>query len=222
MISYLIFLCPFQAEDPDNEIRCGSIVVVSDKLKTSQRLEAILLSDYIASVNHTNLQDVPGTTNKINEWVAELTNNRIPSLVTQETVANTVILLLNALSFEGSWKKPFKTEKTIQGPFASASGNTNVEYMTDIGDYYFFDSPKLQSKLLRIPYAGQKYAMFIILPNRGQTLQSIATLLDHKAINREAWYMDEGTVDLKLPKFSVNYEADLKPYLRAVIDCAIE
>lgn len=91
-----------------------------------------------------------------------------------------------------------------------------MNFMADVGEYYYLESTKLNSKMLRIPYAGRKFAMFLILPNKGVSLSAVADQMDHKSVNREAWYLDLHTVSVKLPRFSINYPIDLKPYLQEV------
>lgn len=58
----------------------------------------------MASVNKTNLNDPVGTSNRVNNWVSELTDNRIRNLVSPDNFVDTVITLLNALYFDGKVK----------------------------------------------------------------------------------------------------------------------
>lgn len=204
-------------DDEANLICVGNVVVINDKLQTKQNIRQTLEGDYRAWINDANMSDVKFVTDEINDYVSNLTRERINDLVTPSIVADTVIMILNAIYFDGHWKVPFDTTKTMRASFTTATKQPiYTDFMTDIGSYYYLDSKKLNAKLLRIPYAGRKYAMFVILPNPGETVSSIASLLNHVTINREAWYMDEHTIDLKLPKFNINYSADLKPYLKGL------
>lgn len=88
--------------------------------------------------------------------------------------------------------------------------------MTDNGDYYYFLSRKLKAKFLRLPYAGKSYSMYVVLPTEENNIDALLQSLDSKTLHQEAWYMDEYKVDVKLPKFKVNYPVNLKPYFQEV------
>jgi len=202
---------------PENSFQCGNILIVDEKLNTSPRVEHILFNNYFATTNHTDLKDVVGATKKINNWVAQITHNRIQELVSESSIADSVIMFLNVLHFEGRWKIPFDPVKTVPGSFVVLPfGRSFVNFMTNLGEYYYYESEKLDSKILRLPYTGRKFAMFIILPKRGVSLESVTNRLDHKTVNREAWYLDEYTVDVKIPKFNINFPVNLKPHLQAL------
>lgn len=76
-------------------------MIVDDTLRTSPRVEYILMQNYLAFVNATNLKDLPGAAQKINHWVSEITENRINDLVTESSLVDTVLMFLNALHFQG-------------------------------------------------------------------------------------------------------------------------
>lgn len=88
--------------------------------------------------------------------------------------------------------------------------------MQDRGEYYYYYSKQLKAKLLRIPYAGKSFAMFIILPNEDNDIDTLIEQSDSKILHAEAWYMDEYECDVKLPKFNISYPLNLKPLFQEV------
>lgn len=88
-------------------MKCGSKVLVTDKLITSQKLGAIFESTYNAQVESVNFDDADGVTNQINSWVSDLTNSRIRNFVNKADVVDTVVMLLNAVFFEGKFRNSF-------------------------------------------------------------------------------------------------------------------
>jgi len=64
-----------------------------------------------------DFSNVQGSTDLINNWVADVTNGLLTNFVQKETVLDAVVLLVNAIFFEGHWRVPFKPEKTAKGDF---------------------------------------------------------------------------------------------------------
>ncbi|XP_063709418.1 uncharacterized protein LOC134837951 [Culicoides brevitarsis] len=200
--------------DEQNVINCGSRVFITDKVRTSQKLEVIYERSYNAGVQNLDFTDVSKATDTINNFVAEVTHNNLKDFVSRETVTDAIVVLINAIFFNGQWSNPFKTARTQKSDFFVAQNSPKkVDFMHAKSDYYFFHSMALKSSLLRLPYAGNKYAMFIILPDIDTNLNSVLSNLDTKIIHREMWYLDEQEVNLQLPKFKISYPMNLKPLL---------
>eukprot|EP00091_Calanus_sinicus_P001337 TRINITY_DN11331_c0_g1_i1.p2 TRINITY_DN11331_c0_g1~~TRINITY_DN11331_c0_g1_i1.p2 ORF type:complete len:103 (+),score=19.71 TRINITY_DN11331_c0_g1_i1:181-489(+) len=65
-----------------------------------------------------NFNDANKSANKINNWVAKKTKNKIRRLFSKEKLGpNTVMILLNALYFKGKWDKPFDMANTKKRKF---------------------------------------------------------------------------------------------------------
>lgn len=131
-----------------------------------------------------------GSAQLINKWIREVTKDHIRDLVTEDSVSNSIILLINALYFEGTWR--FGFNKTRSGSFFTAPG-TKVEksFIEQTGMFYYFYSKKLNAKILRLPYNGRRYSMFIILPNEANDLDGVIDRLDSRIIKDEIWHLDE-------------------------------
>lgn len=115
---------------------------------------------------------------------------RIKDLVTEDSVSNSVILLINALYFEGTWRTGFN--KTLTKSFFTGPGKkTDKPFMEQTGNFYYFFSKHLNAKMLRLPYIGRRFSMFVILPNEGNDLDRVIDRLDSGAIKNEVWHMDE-------------------------------
>lgn len=203
--------------DDHNMINCGSKVFITDKVRTSQKLEVIYERSYLAGVQNLDFTDVGKATDTINQFVAEVTNNRLTDFVSRETVTDAIVLLVNAVFFDGKWSSPFATSRTKGGDFfVTPDTRKTADFMQSKTEYYYFHSTKLKSSLLRLPYAGQKYAMFIVLPDKDTTLENVLELIDIKTLHRQMWYLDEQEVNVFLPKFKISYPMNLKPLLMSM------
>jgi serine protease inhibitor len=143
-----------------------------------------------------------------------VTEGKIANLVNEEAVSNAVLLLVNALYFEGKWLNAFN--KTVQRQFNRSNGRKQTTFMEHTRNYYFISSDKLNSRILRIPYAGEKYSMFIILPKDGTTVDQVISKLDHRALSNEIKDLEEIEVHAVIPRFKFDTSVKLNDAIKAV------
>lgn len=198
-------------------MHCKSNVFVTENLSTSPKLEVIFQHNYDADVTKMNFGNVQNSTDFINNWVSEATNGHLKNFVTQESVADAVILMVNAVFFEGGWRVPFKASRTAKKDFYPTPNKpVKVDFMKERGDYYFYKSKNLDASLLRLPYSGGKYAMYMILPDANINIDSLMYKIESRFLHREMWYLDEEEVLVEIPKFKLTYPMNLKPHLMSV------
>lgn len=63
---------------------------------------------------------------------------------------------------------------------------------------------------------GQKYAMYIILPEEKDGLQHLIKTVNPFQLRKYIWQTEETPTEVILPKFMFKYKTDLKPILRKV------
>ena len=71
----------------------------------------------------------PDAPQKINDWVAKNTKNKITRMIEQLTPDDRMVLM-NAIYFRGNWLEPFKKSDTRDEPFFALSGQHDVPTMT--------------------------------------------------------------------------------------------
>uniref|UniRef100_A0A336K4L7 CSON010698 protein n=1 Tax=Culicoides sonorensis TaxID=179676 RepID=A0A336K4L7_CULSO len=203
-----------QEVDLVNRINCASQVFITDKVRTSQKIEAIYQSKYSAGVQSLDFSDTTQATETINKFVADATDNQLRDFVSRDTVTDAIVILINAVFFDGKWSVPFKTARTEKGNFyAQPNRPSKVDFMRAKRPQYFYHSDKLKATLMRLPYSGGKYAMFLILPDQTTTVEILLNSLNSRLINREMWYLDEDEINIYLPKFKIAFPLDLKTHL---------
>lgn len=160
-----------------------------------------------ATVQEVDLGDA-ATAAAIDEWVKEHTRDRIDGMAEQLGVPSPdlVLVLLNAVYFQGNWTDPFDPEHTRPGTFTRPDGSeVEVPMMSRRGMYAQATGDGFQ--VIRLPYGPNKrFGMEIFLPAAGH---SIADLLDMDA---EAWaaaraQLTEADVMLTMPRFELEYQA---------------
>ena len=153
----------------------------------------------------------------INKWVAEKTNNKVPTIV-NELDADTVLVLVNAIYFKGDWLHKFNTTNTKEEDFhVSPSKAVNVEMMHTKSEKFNVESnDELHCQAIELPYAGGNVSMFILLPDRAETniseLEKNLTYEDLLSV-KERFRMYPQDVNLWLPRFSMDQKLKLNKAL---------
>lgn len=138
----------------------------------------------------------------INGWVSERTRNRIEDLLPpQSIVADTRLVLVNAVYFKGAWLSPFIESATEPRPFHAPDGEVQVPTMLRVGSYRYAETDDAQ--LLELPYAGDRIGMTIVLPKKRDGLASIEASLDGDTL--KGWFAAGAfqRVSVALPRFKI-------------------
>lgn len=146
------------------------------------------------------------TLTDINNWVNYNTNGLIKEML-GKLDPDTVMYLINALSFEADWEKQFSNEAT-DGYFYLNDGSRvytpflQAEYQTYLEDE--------NSKGFIKRYKGGKYSFVAMLPNYGVSLQDYINSLDANKFKR---FIDSRssnqTVEVNIPGFKYGYDINL-------------
>ncbi len=150
----------------------------------------------------------------INEWVADRTRDRIPELIPAGVLdAMTRLVLVNALYLKAPWEFPFEKSLTELRAFHRADGSS-VEVDT-------MSAPMLKTTMsrgdgwqaTRLPYAGRRVTMTLVLPDEGRMPEverrlAAGGLADVLAPGRRA------VLDLRLPRWTFRTQAPLSKLLQ--------
>lgn len=187
-----------------------------------QRYESILERYYATKIQTENFSDSVGVSKIINQWVSNVTHGHITELVKTSDIESAVMLMINGVYFKGLWRQPFYENRTFTSEFKTSNSEAKqTKFMTQTGRFFYVESPQLQAKILRLPYKGSKFAMFIILPYNADGLDDFMTKLDSAQLHNAKWLMDETEVRVVLPKFKFDYSANLNQVLQSLGICQV-
>lgn len=204
-----------QTVSDDYRVNFATRVFVDDIVSINQRFGAICEANYDTEVHNLNFADERASAKVINDFVKEATNGRLSNLVSEDSVSKSVLFLINALYFEGTWR--FAFNKTITRDFNHSPGKKSQrQFMEQSGNFYYFFSRHLNAKILRLPYNGRRFSMFIILPLEVNGLDSVVDKLSAETIKNEVWHMDELETRVVLPKFKFDTSINLNEVARSV------
>lgn len=167
---------------------------------------------YDAKVSEADFSN-PQTISEINNWVNNKTNNKIAK-ITNSISPDEVMFLTNTIYFNGAWTKAFNKQKTITENFTtSRNENITAPMMTRLDSALYFKNETFAA--IQIPYGNGNFVMNIFLPNEGLNIENITNKLTPR--NWATWMTEfemKPKVDLKLPKFKMEYKLTLNELLK--------
>ncbi len=190
----------------------GNAVWLKHRASVAQELRSQLRSLYDAELASVDFSS-PATVGMINSWVKDKTHGKIGRIVDHLSPL-TALMAVNAVYFKGGWLSPFRTEWTREETFHLASGNTKPwPLMKKSADLRYFEDEQVQ--VVAMSYFG-RISMYVALPAKQSDLVQFRQSLTADLWARWMSAMEEVRVDLKFPRFHVDYSAALNPALTAL------
>ena len=151
---------------------------------------------------------------RINEWVSEKTDGKIPKMLEDNITDETVMFLVNALSFDADWESPYSETAVHEEKFITENGSErNAEFMYS-REYAYIEDENTTGFVKY--YNGRRYAFVALLPNEGIKMSDYVSSLDGQKIENLLKNIDESPVNTKTPKFNVDYSIELKDTLETM------
>ena len=157
---------------------------------------------FLAEYTVTDFNDK--TPSEINAWVDKKTNHMIPEVI-DELKPRTVMVLVNAISFDAKWEDKYNEDQIHDGEFRKADGSTQtVTYLNDkLPGYYESDKATAFMKM----YTGGQYAFLAILPKdeniSANEFAKNFTSEDYKALVEGGF--QSGMTYTKMPEFKSDF-----------------
>jgi serine protease inhibitor len=160
----------------------------------------------------------PDAASTINGWVADRTHDKITQIVSDPINPLTMIILINAIYFNGAWKIPFDPERTYDGKFRLPDWSwTNCRMMEQpetCDVYTCLSTAKFDA--IDMAYGDSIFSMTVFLPKEGFTIASM--LEDFDRTNWEVWMGGFGRYcgRVVFPRFEIEYGIKMNDVLRAL------
>ncbi|WP_202879268.1 serpin family protein [Nocardioides cynanchi] len=142
----------------------------------------------------------------VNQWTASQTHDRIPTILPPGSVDSTTrLVLVNALYLKAPWGDPFDKSLTAPRAFTRADGSRVQAPMMqgDPAGAGFVSGSHYTAA--RLPYAGGKLAMTLVLPDTGYETEALAALLGDGLTAA-----GQPGVHVELPRFTFRTPSGLK------------
>jgi serine protease inhibitor len=160
---------------------------------------------YAAAIVTLDLSDASAV-ERINDWVTRATAGHIHTLLSREDLASqAACILTNAVYFKGLWSSPFDPRATREQPFYLPDGRQKpVAMMFRSMPCPYVETERFQA--VELGYGDGAASMVLLLPREG--IGPPALEMGHG----DEWLppFQERQVDLGCPRFSLDYERDLR------------
>ena len=151
---------------------------------------------------------------QINGWCSEKTHGKINKIIDQLD-PDTVMILLNAVYFKGLWQYEFDNKTIAIKTFYNLNKEEiKVNTMKLLTSLRYYEDSNIQ--VVEIPYKEDEMSAIIILPQKDININTWINKISYKENNLYSIFdeLDYQKVDLELPKFELEYEANLNQILQ--------
>lgn len=212
--AYATLLELLQGLDPHVTVEIANSVWHREGLGVDVAFLNRVRESFDAEVDGVDFGD-PATLGRINGWVDEKTHGTIDKLVDQ-LPPGLVMLLMNAVYFNGDWTTQFDPAETRSGTFTTGDGREVT------ADFMHLEKAQVRMgswqghEVLELPYGGQAYAMTVVLPDAGTEAAGLAATLDAGGWDALTASLGDREVNVQLPKFELEWTRTLNQDLQAL------
>lgn len=198
---------------PGNGIEIGiaNSMWMKDGIPVEETYKTTIQQAYEAEIRTLNGQPTQAK-EEINQWVKQHTEGMISNLMQEPPEKESLMILVNAIAFDGNWMDEFDPEYTTGDEFKLANGKAlSVPMMHQTKQFQYSENEDWQA--VRLPYGDGQMHLLIVLPQEGRTLDEVQQqLLDApKRLDAGSEYR---LVELSLPRFRAEYGVNLRETLQ--------
>ncbi|XP_039857202.1 angiotensinogen [Simochromis diagramma] len=148
----------------------------------------------------------------VNSFV-EMTSDRKVKDIFKDLNATSNLLFITSFNFQGNWKKAFQPEETTLKEFhVDQTTTVMAPLMTHTGQYHYFNDKARRCTIVKLSLSKRSY-MLLVLPHEGVKLIDVESKLRTDIISDWHQNLQEGLLELSLPKFSMSSVTDLRDLL---------
>jgi len=147
----------------------------------------------------------------INGWIENNTNGNIKKVI-ESIDPLTMMFLINAIYFKGSWTYEFEKKHTRDRKFNLSDGSEKMcKMMRQENDFPYFENEDFQA--VDLLYNKGNFRMTVFLPRREKNIEEFITELNQEKWDRWTKSFNKMEGKLYLPKFKLEYKLELKDVL---------
>ncbi len=152
------------------------------------------------------------TKDEINAWVNEKTNGLIDRLLDEAPPGDTLMYLINALSFDAQWQNIYEVSSVHQGKFTSHNGDSKTVDFMHSTERGYIELPGAVG--FSKPYADSKYCFVALLPDEGLKVADLIESMDGGTLIDAFKNRKHDEVRVSMPKFEFEYAKELSGILQ--------
>jgi serpin B len=204
-----------ELESPDSmvELTIANSLWMKKGIRFNPEFIKTIRDFYDARATDLDFTD-PGAPGIINTWVKKNTKEKIDKII-EKIDPLTVLFLINAVYFKGTWTHEFDKKQTKEGMFTLLDGNQKKHpMMNQSGRYRYLENEDFQA--VSLPYGEERMSMYIFLPDSERGLEGFYQNLN--AENWEIWMsrFKKMKGNVRIPRFKMKYEVVLNDVLKSL------
>ncbi len=187
-------------EDEDFKFTIGNSIWYDEGFSVKDPFLETNQTYYQAEIAGLDFED-PASVDKINRWAEEQTEGKIPKIL-EEIDPLTVMFLINAIYFKADWQQEFE-EAVEYYPFMGLDSTLFRAFMILKSDLPYMETAEFRA--VSLPYTQDDYAMTLLLPKEGISLESFTANLTQPLLEHWLEQLSDTSVSLYVPKFKFTY-----------------
>lgn len=197
--------------DPNTTLDIANSIWYRQRFKALPTFLEVNQNYYHAEVSALDFSN-PSAPAKINDWVNNSTNGKIPTIV-DEIPADMVMYLINAIYFKGNWQEKFDPERTAPMPFNLPTDTAlQTDFMNIQEKFNIVQNSDVQG--IELPYGDGQFSMFVFMPEGDTDLKEFTKKFDDSDFLASVYSgFNKRETNLFLPKFKFDYENTLNDEL---------
>lgn len=201
--------------DPDVRFEIANAIWANEGIPFDDAFFQAVAAAFDARAESLDFGD-PATLAAINAWVEEHTGGYIDGIVGSLDPA-LVMLLVNAIYFDGAWTTQFDPEDTRRQAFTREDGSKVDVDMMSIEDVELPRASGPTYAAVELPYGGEAYSMVVVLPDDGVSARDWLAKFDADGWAALTEGLTTSELDLlSIPKFTLTYDTYLNDALQAM------
>ncbi|GFS72858.1 serpin B6 [Nephila pilipes] len=215
--SFDLLLSSLEKSSESYTLECANAAIVQENFPVRDDYRKVLEESFHAILFQENFaKGMELAVANLNNWVKDKTHGMIGHLL-DSLDPMTVMILLNAVYFKGTWEHQFEKRATYLQRFYNNGDEDNpkeVNMMHLKEKFNYVEKETYQA--LQLPYKGEDIVMLILLPYSKHGLEELANQLPSTFVEDLRKEMREVKIKVALPKFRIEYSKSLKGSLKAL------
>ena len=190
-------------------LKLTDAILANNQLQLLPDFKSTIEKNYYAAVESMDFSDPAKVAARVNDWASRSTDGFIDKVLEKDDISpEAVAFIMNALYFKAKWagsehSPMFMEEATEEDTFDLGDGSKKkIPFMNNMRYHRYAEMDGY--KVLALPYAGEKFFMYILLPDDNKIDALIKKLPGISWRDLTSSFKTDAEVYLKLPKFEVN------------------
>lgn len=201
------------AGDDAHTLRLANSIWIRKEAANSilESYQNLLTADYQAQSYEVDFDEA--TEQQVNDWVKAHTDGLIQQMPI-DTSPMTMMVLLNALSFDSAWQEEYKDDQIAPATFHNQNGSESRVQMMSSDENQYLHSQGLHGCMK--PYQEYHYGLSILVPQEDRPLDEVLKEVDGTKLFQDLKNPTFTTVHAQFPEFTLASEQSLKKPLETM------